>query len=142
MRRITKRRGADSSQNSHLYASKSASCRVCVNAMPVPREPQDQRHASQHRTLLAVRSGAQTSHMTSPQNLRHTVSQRRTQAQRGSCFTCSGGGVTTNEIPSCIHRNCHENRLAATSDHCVAQEHVGACAHDALLHVVEVLMLL
>jgi hypothetical protein len=79
--------------------------------------------------------------MTSPQNLRLTVSQKRTQAQRRSCFTCSGGDVTTNEIPSCRHHNCRENRLAATLDHCVAQEHAGACALDVLLRVVEVLML-
>ena len=79
--------------------------------------------------------------MTSPQNLRHTVSQRRTQARGGSCFTCSGGGVMTNEIPSCRHSNCRENRLAANLDHCVAQEHAGACALDVLLRVAEVLVL-
>jgi hypothetical protein len=78
--------------------------------------------------------------MTSPQNLRLTVSQRKTQAQRSSYFTCSGGGVTTNEIPSCRHHNCRENRLVATVDHSVAQEHAIACAHDALLQVAEVLM--
>ena len=38
-------------------------------------------------------------------------------------------------------RNCRENRLAATLDHCIAQEHAGACALDVLLRVVEVLML-